>query len=126
MNKKVILIGLCIVLVLFSIYTIFSPKGNDDLKNITVVVNHLNSPSKTFEVQTEEEYLRGALESQGLISGSESEYGLWVEVVDGEKADEAQFEWWGYDVNGQFATYGVDEQVVTDGDVYEFTLNVGY
>ena len=35
-------------------------------------------------------------------------------------------QWWGYNVNGTLAEYGVDGQVVTDGDVYDFTLNVGW
>ena len=47
-------------------------------------------------------------------------------TVDGETADADQEQWWGYTVNGEFAEYGVDEQPINDGDVYVFTLNVGY
>ena len=49
-----------------------------------------------------------------------------MHTVDGETANDANQEWWGFNVNGALAEYGVDGQVVTDGDVYDFTLNVGY
>ncbi len=95
-------------------------------KSITVNVDHLEGKDKTFKIRTDAEYLREALESADLIQGSESEYGLWVQTVDGETADDAKQEWWGYDVNGQFAEFGVDAQPVADGDVFDFKLNVGW
>ena len=70
--------------------------------------------------------MRGALEQEDLIEGTESEYGLYVLTVDGETADESKQEWWGYSVNGEFAELGVDSQPVADGDVYDFVLNVGW
>ena len=80
----------------------------------------------TFTIHTDEEYLRGALEQEDLIEGTESEYGLYVLTVDGETADESEQQWWGYSVNGTFAELGVDSQPVADGDVYDFVLNVGW
>lgn len=81
---------------------------------------------KEITIHTDEEYLRGALEQEDLIEGTESEYGLYVLTVDGETADESEQQWWGYSVNGTFAELGVDSQPVADGDVYDFVLNVGW
>ena len=58
-------------------------------KEITINVDHLNGDDTTFTIHTDEEYLRGALEQEDLIEGTESEYGLYVLTVDGETADES-------------------------------------
>ena len=130
MKKKqgLIALGLFVLLVIGSlaVYSRLVPKTQEGSKTITVNVDHLNGDDTTFTVSTDAEYLRAALEQEGLIAGVEAEYGLWLTTVDGETADEDAQQWWGYDVNGEFALYGVDEQVVTDGDVYDFTLNVGW
>ena len=41
----------------------------------------------TFTIHTDAENLRGALEENGLVSGDESEYGLYVKSVNGIAAD---------------------------------------
>ena len=102
------------------------PAFRETLKEITINVDHLNGDDTTFTIHTDEEYLRGALEQEDLIEGTESEYGLYVLTVDGETADESEQQWWGYSVNGTFAELGVDSQPVADGDVYDFVLNVGW
>ena len=130
MKKKqgLIALGLAVLLVIGSLtaYRCLAPRTQAGSKTITVNVDHLVGDDTTFTVCTDAEYLRAALEQEGLIAGVEAEYGLWVTTVDGETADESTQQWWGYDVNGEMALYGVDEQVVTDGDVYDFTLNVGW
>ena len=130
MKKKqgLIALGLALLLAVGSLaaYRCLTPKAQAGSKTITVNVDHLAGDDTTFTVSTDAEYLRAALEQEGLIAGVEAEYGLWVTTVDGETADESAQQWWGYDVNGEMALYGVDEQVVTDGDVYDFTLNVGW
>lgn len=130
MKKKqgLIALGLAVLLTIGSlaVYSRLAPKTQAGSKTITVNVDHLTGSDTTFTVSTDAEYLRAALEQEGLIAGVEAEYGLWLTTVDGETADEDAQQWWGYDVNGEFALYGVDEQVVTDGDVYDFTLNVGW
>lgn len=131
MRKKyagLIAIWLLATLMAFAViaWRALGPQASAGSKSITVNVDHLVGDDTSFSIQTDAEFLREALESENLIAGSESEYGLWVETVDGETADESQQQWWGYDVNGQMSNYGVDSQPVTDGDVYDFTLNVGW
>jgi len=129
MKKKNLLIIFAVIvfaLNMTAFYLIFSPKAVLGAKDIRLIVNHLNSEPAEYEIRTREKYLRGALEYANLVKGHETSYGLWVETVDGESADESNQEWWGYRVNGKFAEYGVDSQIISDGDIYEFTLNVGY
>ena len=130
MKKKqgLIALGLAVLLVIGSLtaYRCLAPKAQEGSKTITVNVDHLAGDDTTFTISTDAEYLRAALEQEELIAGVEAEYGLWLTTVDGETADESAQQWWGYDVNGEMALYGVDEQVVTDGDVYDFALNVGW
>ena len=102
------------------------PEPQQGGKEITVNVTHLDGDEVSYTISTDEEYLRGALEQEDLIEGTESEYGLYVTTVDGETADDSKQEWWGYSVNGEFAELGVDSQPVADGDVYDFVLNVGW
>lgn len=49
-------------------------------KEITINVDHLNGDDTTFTIHTDEEYLRGALEQEDLVEGTESEYGLYVRL----------------------------------------------
>ena len=130
MKKKqgLLALGLAALLAaaMLTVYLRLAPRTREGSKTITVNVDHLRGDDTTFTVSTDAEYLRAALEREGLIAGVEAEYGLWLTTVDGETAIEAEQQWWGYDVNGEMALYGVDGQVVTDGDVYDFTLNVGW
>ena len=136
-KKSILAIAIVIILAIAMLlaYLAFAPKAQAGAKQITIIVNHLagaagtSEPAKTqttYNLQTDAKYLREALEENDLAQGPETEYGLWIQTVDGETADESKQEWWGYTVNGEFAAYGVDQQVVTDGDIYEFTLNQGY
>ncbi len=128
-NKKG-LIALVAVLVLAAaaliVWRVTRPAVQQGGKEITVNIDHLNGDDTSYTIVTDAEYLRGALEQEDLIEGTESEYGLYVLTVDGETADESKQEWWGYSVNGAFAELGVDSQPVADGDVYDFVLNVGW
>ena len=129
-KKRTSLIAFVVLAVLAAVaiiaYVSLKPSTTAGSKTITVHVDHLEGEDTDFTISTDEEYLRQALEQENLIAGSESQYGLWVETVDGETADDSAQQWWGYAVNGEFSDYGVDSQPVNDGDAYEFTLNVGW
>ena len=126
-KQKALFIGvILIVIALLAALIMYKAQANEGYKNIIVQVEHLDGSVSEHSYRTKAEYLREVLENVNLIQGSESVYGLWVETVDGETADESKQQWWGYTVNGEFANYGVDSQIVSDGDVYVFTLNEGY
>lgn len=75
----------------------------------------------TFTIHTDSEYLRAALEENGLISGDESDFGLYVKAVNGMTADyDADGYYWSLYVDGEYASSGVDTTPVTDGGSYAF------
>lgn len=95
-------------------------------KTIAFQVVHKDGSTQDFEISTTAGTLREALEAEGLIAGEESSYGLYVETVDGETADEGNQEWWCLTKGGEMWNYGVDDTQIQDGDAFEFTLTVGY
>ena len=94
MKKERIAVLLLLVLAAVSLaaYQFLSPKPVEGAKEITVNVDHLAGEDTSFTFTTQAEYLRQALEEQELAAGEESEYGLWVQTVDGETADESKQE----------------------------------
>ena len=130
MKKKSTVILAIILLLLIAAaliaWKVYSPSTADGKKTIVVNVAHLDGNVKTFEITTNDEYARDALESAGIISGEKSTYGLWITTVDGETADESLQQWWGYDINGETAMYGIDSQPISDGDIIDFKLYEGY
>ena len=91
-------------------------------KHISVEVLHGDGSTAEFSYDTNEEYLGPLLLEEGLISGSEGAYGLYVETVDGETADYgADGSWWKLSCNGEDSQVGVDTVVIQDGDQYAWT-----
>ena len=128
-NKKTILAVVALVLfvaVATACWLAFKPETVAGSKNITVDIVHGDGTVKTVEIKTDAEFLRGAMEQENLISGNESEYGLYILTVDGETVDETKQEWWGYTKSGEQVNYGIDACPIADGEHYEFTFNVGW
>ncbi|MBP3754058.1 MAG: DUF4430 domain-containing protein [Lachnospiraceae bacterium] len=93
----------------------------DDIKNIVIEVKDSEGNVTSYEVTTDAEFLRQAMdEAEGLTyDGSDSEYGMMVEVVNGEQAIYSEDNaYWAFYVNGEYGNYGIDSQPVTDGDTY--------
>ena len=91
-------------------------------KRFTVTVDFPGEQTRTFELATDEDYLGAALLQKGLISGTESEYGLMVDTVDGLYADPQKGQWWVFTKSGEWVTSGVEQTPVADGDCFEFFL----
>ena len=60
------IVVILLVIAMLFVYKTYSPKAVAGAKEITIVVNHLNGDKKTFDIKTDEEYLRGALEQEFL------------------------------------------------------------
>ena len=125
-NKKVLLgVGIVVLLVaaLAVVYAVFGAKPVTGSKAITIEVVNKAQEVTTYDVKTDAEFLRQAVEgTEGLtISGTESQYGLMVDTVNGERADYTlDGAYWSFTVNGEYSNYGIDTQPVIDGDVYGF------
>ena len=133
MSKKTrnIIIAAVILLVLavgaLLVWNHFKPAPQAGGKNIVLEVVHGDGSSKDFVIRTDAENLRGALEQEeNLIAGSDIEYGLFVETVDGETADSDAQEWWCFTKGGEMLMTGVDDTMIADGEQYEFTFTVGW
>lgn len=76
-----------------------------------------------FEIHTDKEIVGDALTELELISGDESEYGLYVKTVNGITADyDADGVYWAFYINGEYAATGVDSTPVTEGESYSFKV----
>lgn len=129
-NKKASILALFILVILvagcYTAYLYLTPKAMSGDKTITVSIDHKSGEDRTFTISTDAEYLRGALEQEGLIEGADSDYGLFITTMDGETVDQVKQQWWGYTKSGEYVETGVDQTVIKDGDSFEFTLNEGY
>lgn len=132
-NRKNIIIGVAalaaVVAVFAGIYFIFGAKPVAGSKSITIDVVNDKQERTTYELTTDAEYLRQAMEEvEGLtFSGAESEYGMMVDTVNGVKADyNENGAYWGFYVNGDYCNYGIDDQPILDGDAFsiEYTVAV--
>lgn len=90
-------------------------------KAVTIDVINKAEEKTTYQVNTDAECLRQAMEeTEGLtFSGTESDYGIMVETVNGETADYSKDKaYWAFYVNGEYCMYGIDSQPVADGDTF--------
>lgn len=123
-NKKLFIgIGLLAVFiaVLAIIYSAFGAKPVAGNKAITIEVVNQAQESTVYELNTDAEYLRQAMEeAEGLtFSGTEGQFGLMIDTVNGVRADYTlDNAYWSFLVNGEYSNYGIDTQPVMDGDAF--------
>lgn len=102
-------------------YVTFSEKPAAGEKDITIEVVMSDGTASVYEVNTDAEYLIGAMEdADGLtFEGEEGIYGMSVSTVNGIRADYTlDGAYWGFYVNGEYCNYGVSQQPVEDGDAF--------
>lgn len=117
-----------LVAVLGVVYFLFSEKPVAGSKTITIEVVNSAAVSTIYDLKTDAEFLRQAMnEAEGLtFSGTESEYGLMTSEVNGEVADFAvNGAYWSFYVNGEYCNYGIDTQPVEDGDAFKIVYTIG-
>ncbi len=123
-NKKILLgllAAVAVIVVLIGAYFIFAPKAVKGAKAIVIEVVDDAQESTVYKVNTDAEFLREAMqEAEGLtFSGTESEYGLMLDTINGIVADYfVNGAYWSVLVNGEYGNYGIDTQPLADGDTY--------
>lgn len=131
-NTKIIAAAVAVFVILAAafavIYFIFSEKPVEGEKNITVDVLLADGTSTSYEINTDAEYLKEAIDGDGNITlgGSDSEYGFMITAVNGVTANDGNQEWWCLTKNGEMLMTGVSTTPINDGDKFEITLTVGY
>lgn len=132
-TKKIIIgvVGFFILAAALAIaYFQLKPETKEGMKKIEITVIDKTGRETTYEIDTDAEYLEGAMKDakeEGLtFSGEEGEFGLMIDTVNGEKASyEDGGAYWGFSVNGEYCNFGVSEQPVEDGDEFEVRYTVG-
>jgi len=122
-TKKLLGVGILAVLIaaFALIYAAFGAKPTKGSKVITIEVVNSTEESVEYEIQTDAEFLRQAMEeAEGLaFSGIEGDYGLMIDTVNGERADYTlDGAYWSFLINGESCNYGIDSQPINDGDAF--------
>lgn len=127
LNKKALfgIMGLIVMIaVLAIVYTTFGAKPVTGSKAITIEVVNKAQESVIYELHTDAEFFRQAMEeaeADGFtFSGTESEYGMMIDTINGERADYTlDAAYWSFYVNEEYCNYGIETQPVIDGDAFE-------
>ena len=126
MNKKRIIAVVAAILVIALVATgcsLLSPETQEGMKSFTLTVVHKDGTSKEMELKSDAEYLGAFLQDEGIITGEEGQYGLYIKEVDGEKAVyEEDNAYWAFYVDGAYATAGVDATEIKEGATYAFKI----
>ena len=127
-NKKILIIAAVVLLLIAGALLLIEgskkPVPIEGSKTITVTVIQEGVEDKVFTIHTDAEFLRGALEQEKLVEGSESQYGLYVTTLDGVAVDESLRQWWCLnDGEGNMLDTGVDSTPIADGDAFQFVLS---
>ena len=134
MSKKAKIIAVCafvvVVVAIIAVFAIVNGKAKsqaDGSKTFTIKIeserdNYSDTKECTSDLATLGDYLR----TMDNCSFSESEYGIYVQGFDGMMEDMDNQYWWCINVNGQMASTGADEIILTSGDEYSFVLKQGW
>lgn len=123
-NKKLIIACavLATLIAVFAIaFTIFGPKTSQGSKAITLTVIDNTGAETVYETKTDAQYLSEVFEEiDGLsVEGSEGDYGLYIETVNGLTADyNKDGAYWSIYVNDEYGQFAADAQPVADKDKY--------
>ena len=101
-------------------------------KECSLTVTDDSGTSKTYECSTDAEYLRQLMDELSAdqtqefsYKGSEGQYGLFINTVNGLTADyDKDHAYWAIYVDGEYAQNGADTQPVNDGDKFELKYEV--
>lgn len=90
-------------------------RGEGALK-FALTVTFQDSTKKEYEIHTDKTNVGDALADAGVVSGSVSGTGLFIDTVDGVKADySVDQSYWALYVNGEYSSVGASLVEVKDG-----------
>ena len=131
-NSKIVIISGVILVALIAVFIIcynaFSAKPSEGSKSVVIEVVDSTGAITDYEINTDAEYLKDAMDELASnddsfsYSGTDGDYGIMVEVVNGEQAIYAEDNaYWALYVNGDYGQYSANQQPVVDGDIYTWT-----
>lgn len=129
--RKTLLICLCLILTAATVFaTTACEKGEegdrDTAVSFTLKVIDLDGNETEKTVKTKKWTVGEALLKEGIISGEEGQYGLYIKEVNGITADyDKDKTYWAFYINGEYAMTGVDKTEITDGATYTLKIEKG-
>jgi len=91
-----------------------------------VVVTDLDGNETSFEYTSAAASVGEALVAEGLIEGHETQYGLYIDTVNGITADwDNDQTYWAFYINGEYAATGIDATEIVADTTYDLTLTKG-
>ena len=134
-NSKIVIISGVILVALIAVfiicYNVFSAKSSEGSKSVVIEVVDSTGATTDYEINTDAEYLKDAMDELAesddsfSFSGQDGDYGLMVEVINGTQAIYAEDNaYWALYVNGEYGQYSANQQPVTDGDTYTWTYEL--
>ena len=123
-----VIAAIVLVILMVAVYFLSRPKPVQGEKHIRVEVKNEAGAVTSYEEDTNAEYLAEALaelqkNSPFTYEAVESDYGLYLISVNNEEADYNKTQtYWTIYVNGEYGSYGISEQPVSDQDVYTLAI----
>lgn len=126
-TKNTVIAALALVVVIalaVGVYFMTCPQASEGEKSITFTVVYKDKTSEVIEIDTDEEYLAGALVNKGIITYDAS--GMYT-TINGATADyNVDGGWWCINADGVMASVGMNELPIYDGGQYEAVYTIGF
>lgn len=125
--RKVSALLLALMIVLSSLTFVSCGKKEEEKKyTVTLIVVDDKAEEKSFEVKTDKENLADALLEANLVSGSDSEWGLMIDTVNGLKADyNTDGSWWALYEGDKMSDVGASSLQLKNGATYKLVYTKG-
>ena len=129
--KKALLICLCLVLTAATVLAMTACKKDDPGDRETPVtftlkVVDLEGNETVKVIETKKWTVGAALLAEGIITGEEGQYGLYIKTVNGITADyDVDQTYWAFYIGEEYAMTGVDKTNITDGATYTLKIEKG-
>ena len=124
-NKNILGVGVLVLLAaaMLVAYFSFRETGTAGAKSVILEVVDDTGSTLTYTVETDALYLRQVMEqAEGLTFSGED--GM-VITLNGLRADYVlDGAYWGFFVNGDYCSYGIDHQPVEDGDIFSIVYTL--
>lgn len=131
MNKKAAAVMVVLVLIIGAVVALGARKNQQNnaapadpgSKSVLIEIEHGDGTTNEIPIVSDEKWLADALLDEGIVSGEQGSYGLYVLEVDGERADfDKDGKWWKLSVNGEESEKGASQTPLEDGTVYTWSV----
>ena len=124
--KRTLSLLLALIMVIAMVGCSANKEAPSAAVSFKVIVTDLDGNETAFEYTSSAASVGEALVAEGLIEGHETEYGLYIDTVNGITADwDADQTYWAFYINGEYATTGIDGTKIVADTTYGLTLTKG-